>query len=63
MSALGHMIDRESCGSSAWRRLPGDLLAAFQYLKGAYWKAGEGLGHMATGQREMALYWKKVDLD
>ncbi|GAB0180042.1 hypothetical protein GRJ2_000469500 [Grus japonensis] len=25
------------------RRLQGDLIADFQYLKGAYWKAGEGL--------------------
>ena len=25
------------------RRLWGDLTVAFQYLKGAYWKAGEGL--------------------
>ena len=25
------------------RRLQGDLIAAFQYLKGAYKKAGEGL--------------------
>ena len=27
------------------RRLQGDLLAAFQYLKGAYRKDGEGLIH------------------
>ena len=34
---------RESWGSSAWRRLPGDLTVAFQYLKVAYRKGGEGL--------------------
>ena len=33
----------ESWGSSAWRRLQEDLIVAFQYLKGAYRKAGEGL--------------------
>ena len=34
------------------RRLQGDLLAAFQYLKGAYKKAGEGLlqGHVVIGE-------------
>ena len=40
-------------------------IAAFQYLKGAYRKAREGLleGQVATGQGEMALNWKRVDLD
>ncbi|KAK4824767.1 hypothetical protein QYF61_018501 [Mycteria americana] len=34
------------------RRLQGDLIAAFQYLKGAYKKAGEGLftEHAVIGQ-------------
>ena len=35
--------DWDSWGSSAWRSSRGDLIAAFQYLKGAYRKAGEGL--------------------
>ena len=33
------------------RRLQGDLLAAFQYLKGAYKKAGEGLFTRACSDR------------
>jgi len=33
------------------RRLPGDLTAAFQYLKGAYKKAGEGLCTRACNDR------------
>jgi len=39
------------------RRLLGDLLAAFQYLKGAYRKDGLGLlqGCVVIGQRGMAL--------
>jgi len=39
------------------RRLQGDLIAAFQYLKGAHQKAGEGLlqGQVVIGQRVMAL--------
>ena len=38
------------------RRLKGDLTAAFQCLKGAYRKAGEGLsGNVVTGQAVMAL--------
>ena len=47
------------------RRLWGDLIAAFQYLKGAYKKAGEGLlqGHVVIGQGVIALNWKRVDLD
>ena len=41
------------------RRLQGDLIAAFQYLKGSYRKAGEGL--LMIGQGEIASNW--VDLD
>jgi len=39
------------------KRLRGDLIAAFQYLKGAYKKAGEGLlqGNAVIGQGVMAL--------
>jgi len=33
------------------RRLQGDLIAAFQYLKGAYKKAGEGLFTRACSGR------------
>ena len=33
------------------RRLQGDLMAAFQYLKGAYRKAGEGLFTRACSDR------------
>ena len=33
------------------RRLQGDLIAAFQYLKGAYRKAGEGLSTRACSDR------------
>ena len=44
------------------RRLWEDLTASFEYLKGAYRKAGEGL-FIKTGEGEMALNWKRVDLD
>lgn len=33
----------KSWGFLAWRRLREDLLAAFQYLKAAYRKSGEGI--------------------
>ncbi|KAK4825900.1 hypothetical protein QYF61_003256 [Mycteria americana] len=36
------------------RRLRGDLIAAFQYLKGAYKKAGEGLLTRACSDRTRA---------
>ena len=47
------------------RRLQWDLIMTFQYLKGAYRKAGEGLLIRAGSDRtrEMALNWKRVDLD
>ena len=47
------------------RRLWGDLIAAFQCLKGAYRKAGEGVFRKAGSNRtrEMILNWKRVDLD
>ena len=39
-------------------------MVAFQYLKGAYRKAGRDFlkGHIVTGQGEMVLNWKRVDL-
>jgi len=47
------------------RRPQRDLTAAFQYLKGAYKKTGEGLlqGHAVIAQGVMALNWKRVDID
>ena len=47
----------------AWRierRLQGDLLAAFQYLKGAYRKARKGL---LIRSCSTASNWKRVELD
>jgi len=42
--------------------LQGDLIAAFQYLKGAYKRAGEGFlqGHVVIGKGVMALSWKSI---
>ncbi|GAB0189086.1 mitochondrial enolase superfamily member 1 [Grus japonensis] len=47
------------------RKLLGDLIAAFQYLKGAYKKAGEGLFTRACSDRTRGngLNGRKVDLD
>ena len=41
-------------------------MAAFQHQKGTYRKSGEGLFRRAcntTGQWEMVINWKRVDLD
>ena len=40
-------------------------IQCFHYLKEDYRKAGRdfSLGCVVTGQREMALNWKRVDLD
>jgi len=37
--------------SLEYRRFQGDFIAAFQYLKGAYWKDGERLFTMAWSDR------------
>jgi len=43
------------------RRLRGDLKAAFQYLKGAYKKAGEGLLTSACSDRTNINSFKLKD--
>jgi len=47
------------------RRLQGDVIVAFQYLKVAYKKAIEELitGHVVLGQGAMVLSSRRVDLD
>ena len=47
------------------RRLQGDLIAAFQYLKGDYRKAGDGLYVRACSDRMggNGLNCKKIDVD
>ena len=47
------------------RRLLGDLITAFQYLKGTYGKDGEGLFTRACTDRTRGngLNGRKVDLD
>jgi len=37
------IMSRESWGCSAWRRLPADLIAIFQYKKEGYKNKGEDL--------------------
>ena len=47
------------------RRLQGDLIAAFQYLKGDYRKAGDGLYVRACSDRMggNGLNCKRIDVD
>ena len=47
------------------RRLRGGLIVAFQYLKGPYRKAGEGLFVRVCSyiSRGNGFNWKRVDLD
>jgi len=40
-----------SWGLSAWRRLQGDLIGAFQYQKGSYMKEGDRLFNRGCGDR------------
>ena len=48
---LWRQAERVGLFSLEKRRLQGDLIAAFQYLKGAYKKAGEGLFTRACSDR------------
>lgn len=50
---------------SAWRRFKGDLIAASQYLKGAYEKDGDRLSIRASYSRARANNFKlgEADLD
>jgi len=47
------------------RRLQGDFIVVFQYLKGAYRKLGRGFlqEREETGQEELTLHQKRVDFD
>jgi len=52
-----HLLICCECSSDNWRRLQGDLLAAFQYLKGPTGRMERGFsqGCVVTGQGGMAV--------
>ena len=55
----------QGVGASKKRRLQGDLIAAFQYLKGPTRKLESDFwqGHLVIGQGVTASGWKRVGLD
>ena len=51
VKGLGNMCYEEQLKGLGKRRLRGDLIALFQYRKGAYRKSGVGLFSLVTGDR------------
>ena len=58
LSLVAFMARRDGAVQMEMRRLQGDLRAAFQYLKGAYRKAGEGLFIRAGSNRTRGNVFK-----
>lgn len=54
--------DCENLGCLGWRWLWGDLVAALQYLKQAYKKAGERLFMTVWSSKAVVLNWRRMDL-